>query len=146
MERNWTTWWSLDRIAGYRGPAVYKIRLCHTDIPASIPRFLGTDTNGIVSIGKTSNMEKRRLQFVRGLQKGRGHSEANLLHILGQHSTLATIYPDHYYEYSFLQIMQPGQENVIEEAQIKAYVRQFGEVPPLNSAIPDRYGMWHVQE
>jgi len=146
MLSRWSDWRALDTAAQYIGRAVYKIRLSHNSLSVSIPRFLGVDTAGILCIGKTTNMENRRIQFIRGIQKGRGHSEANLLHLLRHHSPLMTTFPNHQYEYTFVQIQDFGEETVVEEAEIKAYVRTFGEVPPLNSAIPDRYGVWHIDE
>ncbi|HEY0733418.1 MAG TPA: hypothetical protein VGD69_00805 [Herpetosiphonaceae bacterium] len=146
MVYEWSGWQPLDRPALYNRLAVYKIRLIQHDLPASIPRFLGVDTAGMLSIGKTTNMETRRLQFIRGTEKGRGHSSGNLLHLLRQHSPLMITFPEHRYEYTFVQVKELGEETTLEEAEIKAYVRTFGEVPPLNSAIPDRYGEWGVKE
>jgi hypothetical protein len=145
MAPPWSAWKLLDLYAQYTGPAVYNIRLCRQTVPAAIPRFLGTDPSGLLCIGKTTNMEKRRLQFLRGIEKGRGHSEANLLYILRQYSTLEIDYRDYGYEYRFVPV-EAGQARALEETEIKTYVRTFGEAPPLNSAIPDRYGTWHIGE
>jgi hypothetical protein len=139
-------WQPLEIPALYNGSAVYKIRLSHHNQPVAIPRFLGVDISGILSIGKTTNMEDRRLRFITGMQTGRGHSSANLLHLLRLHSSLKIAFPDHQYEYTFARVQVSGEETAFEEVEIKAYVRMFGEVPPLNSAIPDRYGEWGVEE
>jgi hypothetical protein len=99
------------------------------------------DQDGLICIGKTGDMEGRRKQFMNGLNGRFGHSEGNLLHILEKISPLRTTYEGYRYQYSFAKL-DGGLEGKEEERQIKAYVKQFGEVPPLNSAIPDRYGNW----
>ena len=138
-ELKWTMWQSVDQPTSYEGPAVYRIRLVVHDRPHAIPRFLGPDTEGILSIGKTGSMKKRRSQFKRGLAKGRGHSEANLLHLIRDHSYLLRILPEHQYQYCFAIVPDIEQASSSEEELIKDYFRNYGEVPPLNSAIPNRY-------
>jgi len=141
MSLVWSDWCSIDKPTDYKHCAVYEIRLCCQKTPISISRFLGVDERGLLCIGKAKSMEKRRKQFVNSRKEGDGHSEGNLLHRLEIDSTISTRYPDPEYEYSFAKV-NPGQENRLEEQEIKAYVKQFGEVPPLNSAIPNRYGVW----
>lgn len=87
-------------------------------------------------------MDIRRKQFISGLGKMHGHSEGNLLCVLQKHTPLLKKYPGLEYEYSFARIKSKGRESELEENEIKTYVKKFGEVPPLNSAIPNRYGKW----
>ena len=141
IKNSWSDWRDINQSAGYKECAVYRIRLCDQKGPVRISRFLGADGDGILCIGKTAHMEYRRKQFVNGLKGKYAHSEGNLLYILEQVSPLLKSYPRPAYQYSFA-IVSAGQEDKIEEQEIKAYVRLFGEVPPLNSAIPDRYGQW----
>lgn len=141
MSLIWSDWYHIGKPSGHRESAIYRIRLCNHEGPIQIARFLGMDNDGILCIGKTTKMEGRRKQFIRGLAGNFGHSEGNLLHILEKQSPLLGLYPKSEYQYSFAKV-DLGQESQIEEEQIKAYVRQFGEVPPLNSAIPVRYGNW----
>ncbi len=77
--------------------------------------------------------------FVRGLEHGRGHSEANLLHILEKSTPLKRVLPRRIYQYRFRPARNKADANKLEEGLIKRYVKRFGEVPPLNSAIPNRY-------
>jgi hypothetical protein len=137
----WSNWYKIDKESEYSDFAVYRIRICNKGKPEIIQRFLGKDVDGLLCIGKTTDMEKRRKQFVRGLTDGSGHSEGNLLHILETVSPLGVIYKERVYEYSYAMVAE-GDEDRAEEEEIKAYVKRFGEVPPLNSAIPDRYGDW----
>jgi hypothetical protein len=139
----WSDWSEIDQPTDYRHHAVYIVRLCgETGIPICINRFLDSDANGILWIGKASDMEGRRRILARGhLGKG-AHSEARLLHILETVSALPMKHPRRKYEYSYIEVKNSDQASKIEEEQIKAYIKQFGEAPPLNSVIPNRGGDW----
>ena len=143
MTITWSDWREITKPAVYKECAVYRIRLCSYGGPVRINRFLGVDEDGLLCIGKTTRMEYRRKQFVIGLSGRFAHSEGNLLHILETVSPLLKTYSESKYQYSFAKV-RAGQESKIEEELIKSYVRRFGEVPPLNSAIPDRYGYWQI--
>jgi hypothetical protein len=124
---------------GYSGPATYKIRLVADDVVVSIPRFFREDGSGVLQIGVTNNLENRRRRFVRGLAIGTGHSEANLLHMLERHSALRRIFRNARYEIAYRMADLRKSAATKEELLLKAYLFRFGEVPPLNSAIPRRY-------
>lgn len=141
MSLTWSGWRNIINPSNYNKCAIYRIRLCERGNPVHIHRFLGIDDCGILSIGRTTNLEQRRKQFINALKGIFGHSEGNLLNILEQVSPLLSLYPDRDYEYSFVEVSTTNM-NDIEEEQIKAYVKIFGEVPPLNSAIPNRYEAW----
>ncbi len=129
----------IDSPTGDVGPAVYKIRLVIDGAVVHIPRFLCEDRSGILQIGVTDNLESRRRRFMRGLNVGKGHSEANLLHMLERRSSLLRTFPKARYEIAFRLMHEREQAAAEEEALIKAYLYRFGEVPPLNSAVPNRY-------
>ena len=54
-------------------------------------------------------------------------------------SSLPTKYPEREYEYSFTRVDSKGQAKAMEEELLKTYLKQFGELPPLNSVLPNRY-------
>jgi hypothetical protein len=91
-------------------------------------------------------MESRRRQFIYAVEKCSGHSEGNLLYYLLRHSPLNERFPHHQLEYRFRGEDNKAAAKSAEARLIKAYIREFGEVPPLNSAIPDRYGSWKLEE
>jgi hypothetical protein len=75
----WTNWQSIKQVLSYRGPAQYELRVVNQESqPFPIPRMLGTDNNGVLVIGQTKNMEKRRRQVITGIEECYGHSECNL--------------------------------------------------------------------
>ena len=123
----------------HRGSAVYLVRICIDGVTQPLQRFLGEDRRGLLTIGMTGNMENRRRQFVRGLKSGRGHSEANLLHQLLDLRPFRSRLPSCVYEYRFIRTRTRGAAGSLEELLLKRYLRRFGEVPPLNSVIPNRY-------
>jgi len=141
IEITWSNWEYIDTPTKFNKSAIYRIRMVENRNPVHISRFLGIDKRGILSIGKTSYMENRRKQFVRALTGVFGHSEGNLLEILERVSPLKSLYPDRRLEYSFA-IVSITEKDKLEELHIKSYVKQYGEVPPLNSAIPKRYDDW----
>lgn len=123
--------------------AVYEIRM--TSIggdPNPISRFLDADKRGLLTIGETGSMESRRKQFISAIEKHSNHSEGNLLYHLLRHTPLNKRFPNHRLEYRFYS----ETDKAAEARLIKIYIRKFGEVPPLNSAIPDRDGNWKPEE
>lgn len=132
---------SIERKSDYFGSAVYKVRLLAGGEVVELPRFLRHDRSGILQIGVSGSFEKRRRQFVRGLASGRGHSEGNMLHILERRSALLQIFSGCSYEIAFVQMSGRDEALAEEETLIKRYFTRFGEVPPLNTQLPNRY-LW----
>lgn len=139
MHNTWSGWRALDYPCAHDGAAVYEIRIVRSGRPLRIGRFLRRDTRGLLCIGMTDNMRRRHRSFLRGLEQGRGHSEANLLHRLEKSTSLKRLVPRRVYQYRFRPARARRHAEILEEHLIKRYVKQFGEVPPLNSAIPKRY-------
>ena len=142
----WSDWQPIDDGPAHDSAAVYELRLVSTNgCPISIPRFLQVDNRGILSIGETGTMESRRTQFLYALEKCSGHSEGNLLYYLLRYSPLNERFPQHQIEFRYHVEKDKDTAKQAEARMIKAYIREFGEVPPLNSAIPDRYGCWEPE-
>jgi len=139
MRMKWTSWRKLETSTIFNGPGVYKIRLLIEGNPLTIPRFLGEDRSGLLSIGVSGNLEYRRQQFITGLRKGRRHSEGNLLYLLKRYAALERKVGPCSFHYAFCSSNHRRTAEHLEGKLIKQYVKRYGEVPPLNSAIPDRY-------
>ena len=118
-----------------------RLRLGYGDV-ATIPRFLSVDDQGLLCIGESGSMEARRRQFVRGMERPGGHSEANLLHHLLQHTRFAKNFPNHRLELRYRREPTKADAKTAEAKLIKQYVRKHGEVPPLNTALPNRHDGW----
>ena len=132
-------WHPLSEPAGYDGPAIYAIRLLNNGVVATIPRFLAPDNEGLLTIGMTSNLDRRRNQFMRGRKKGRGHSASNLLFLLDTKRKFASQFNTPEFEILFHAVEDKETAAHREAEMIRKYLFRFGEVPPLSSAVPNRY-------
>jgi hypothetical protein len=143
VERKWRP---LETETSYGGAGTYELRMVHTvrgkTEPVPIPRFLRCDNRGLLLIGVTTRIETRRKQFICGVERCYGHSEGNLLHLLTRYTRLTKLFPDYQLEFRYHPATGQREAELAEEQSIKRYVRRFGEVPPLNSAIPNRYTNW----
>jgi len=138
----WSKWRDIEKEAGYNGWAIYKISMKRDNKTVPIPRFLGIDKKGLLCIGITKEFEERLKQFKRGWKTGQGHSEANLLHLLDKHTNIKKQFKNYKCHYSFKKITRNQNLDDLESQKIKDYVKKYGEVPPLNSAIRYRYEEW----
>lgn len=139
MTNKWSRWAPLSRDCEHERPAVYEVRVCGPRGPLPLGRLLQRDPRGLLCVGMTKNMLSRHCGFLNGLERGRGHSEANLLHRLEKSTPLKRVMPRRVYQYRFRPVRNRADAKKLEERLIKGYVKRFGEVPPLNSAIPNRY-------
>lgn len=130
-----------DAIAGLDDtPAVYKVFPPKSIRPKAIPRFLGNDEERVLFIGQSSRLKGRLNDFLGSMAGGNGpHVEGDLIYILNRE-----IHDLNLQDVMFSYKVMPTQEAAENEEQslIKRYVQRFGEVPPINSAIPNRNGPW----
>lgn len=146
---NWMDWKPIETASERAEPAAYRIALLDAaGTPYPINRMLGTDLAGLLSIGRTNSMESRRRQFLSGMTRCYGHSEGNLLHLLLRFSRLKDAVPNARIVYQFVGVDTEGEARIVEARLLKDYLVRHGELPPLNSAIPDRYneGTWREIE
>ena len=115
----------------FEGNAIYKIVLKGSPIE----RLLEKDTDGILVIGKTKNLKNRLKQFNNALGKGKGHSEGNTLFLIKEQFDRKFKNPSLWYWYKEVRECDLDKE---EAEEIKQYMNVFGEVPSLNSNIPQK--------
>ena len=143
MTNKWVDWLNINDKCNYQGPAVYKVRLANTNGNAcKLERFLTADDEGIMCIGHASNMKQRKAQFLSAIKGAGGHSEMNLIDYLKTYTNFPNKFKDTNLQYSFCECSDVTESINKEEKLIKSYFKEFGEVPPLNSAIPNRYENW----
>ncbi|MGA1979348.1 MAG: hypothetical protein ABSG99_02120 [Sedimentisphaerales bacterium] len=134
----WSAWTPIKNRCNRNSAAVYKIALSEReDSPKPIPmkRFTGTDGEGCLSIGETTDMETRRKQFMGG-----SHSEGILLNIVKKYCrSYQKQFGNAITIYSYAVVESEDVALKEERELIKKYIMDFGEAPPLNSAVPDRY-------
>lgn len=96
-----------------------------------IRRFKKTDKHRILAYGQSRNLRNRANAFLASLRRPDRHHEGNLLRILNERAGLNIPYVLIAWE------LRSGHK-AREERLIKEYVQEYGEVPPLNAAIPKR--------
>lgn len=135
-------WRALSESTSHQTNAAYAVRLLDKRGVVSIPRFLGNDSEGLLTIGMSTNLERRRRGFIRGLTKGRGHSSANILFFLRTEAHQSVIEGARY-EISFCPAATRDDALQMESRLTRSYLARFGEAPPLTSVIPNRYEHLH---
>jgi len=127
-------WLPVTERAKYSGPAVYAVRMLKRGRVVRIPRFLGIDPEGILTIGMTQSLEQRRRRFVAGYSRGHGHSAGNLLFPL-LHGKLKSVA----FELAFRPVNSAKIARESEAELTHQYWSRYGEAPPLTSAFAARY-------
>lgn len=131
-------WRPLSAETCIEGAAAYQIRMVCRGRAVQIPRFLDSDARGILAIGESGCFENRRGQFCHALENGNGHSEGNLLWWLSSKTHLRRKFAEPDFQYRVCAVPSKRDAQSLESREMRKYVSRFGEVPPLNSAIPGR--------
>jgi len=135
----WSQWADIDTPAGVDSPGVYLVRVAHGGKAMPVQRFLNFDPLGVINIGCTTSIEQRRRQFVAGRDTCNGHSCANLLWYMRSYCRTSSLERGLRLQFVFAAAATKTAAEETENRLIKSYYKRHGEVPPLNSAIPDRY-------
>lgn len=135
--QNWTVWKDIGEECDYENAAVYKIALLESLdplIPIAIPRFLREDKGGILLIGATGNMKRRRREFLNGQ-----HGPASLWRRISTYTEFKKKFPNSMLAYCYTPMKDGEQATALEGTLILEYTVKYGEPPVLNSTIPKRY-------
>jgi hypothetical protein len=88
-------------------------------------------------------MEQARRDILTGIKSWDKHMAGIMIHILTKYCrAYRTAHGSSIVQYRFQRHMSRVARKLREERLIKGYVRRFGEVPPLNSTIPNRHYDW----
>lgn len=109
---------------------VYKIVAVRDGRRVPINRFLGTDPNGVLYIGKAACF----LDRVINLKKSISPDMRGTSHICGRrYKSQPAIAKQFPYEILHTELICSEQPDKLENNLLKAYANEFGEVPPLNA-------------
>ena len=117
-------------------PGIYRIRLMKSGEPIEIPRFNGVDKDGVLAIGCSENIERRRKQFIRASKGNHGHSEGIQWYLV--HHCSGFEKKDYSLQFQFLQAKSKEDAKRVEEDELWDYFCKYSEAPPLNSSLPRR--------
>lgn len=141
----WTEWISISTPPSNRQPATYQLRLLIDGKPHPIPRFLDIDRLCLLAIGETGDMGDRFTKLAGAMKCGTGyHSEGNLWYFIETFSRMKTLLGKPSLEYRYVTHDSKEEAKNLQDRLLKGYAIHYGELPPLNSAIPSRSdeGTW----
>lgn len=124
---NESLWIDIERAFGQKGGA-YKLVSRISGAIKPIPRFLGIDNDGVLYIGKATCYLDRIIDLKKTM------SMNSSAHICGRryknHDKIKVTFP---LEHMYIQLIQADIPEEKEKELLNKYVREFGEVPPLNA-------------
>ncbi len=122
--------WDLVHTKYNTSGGVYKIIAVKSNQRVPINRFLGTDDQGVLYIGKATSYIDR----VIGLRKSISPGYKGASHICGRryksNPRIASFFP---YETLFIELIPSDFPEIHEKKFLVEYSNMFGEVPPLNA-------------
>lgn len=136
----WTDWKDLDEGFNEINSGVYKMRIVNSAGQSyKIKRFLGYDSNGIIAIGSTNNLKTRINGFNKVIMdKKYKHSESKKLLYNIKYSRFNSVFKKYKIQFSIKKVSNKEKYKEDESELIKCYFKEFGEVPPLNSNLPNK--------
>jgi len=147
----WSNWKEIRRIDDvavlFKCPGVYRIRLTDQQEKAmKISRFLGVDKEGLLAIGESKNVSRRIRQFYRAYSgQSFAHSVAERLFVLlFKRVNSESMLKNSRLEFSCMKLKDKAEAQIHEERSLKTYFKEFGELPPLNSSLPDKNVDWRT--
>ncbi len=136
----WTEWKDLDEGINESNSGVYKMRIVNSAGQAyKLKRFLGIDSNGIIAIGSTNNLNERIDVFNKvTMDKKYKHSEAKKLLYNIKYARFNSVFKKYKIQFSIKKVSNEEEYKEEESELIKCYFKKYGEVPPLNSNLSDK--------
>ena len=150
---NWSKWQDISPIKNLAGElskvsAVYKIRLSDSaGRPIPVGRLLGIDKKGVLAIGESVNLARRIKELYKAYIGDRfmRHSVGDRLFLVlvCQYSHFKTTYQNNSrVQFVVMKLSNKTEAETEEERLLKDYFKTYGELPPLNSLMPDKHIGW----
>jgi hypothetical protein len=110
---------------------LYQIRMVdRNNVPISIPRIKGIDTEGILYMGKSVRLRPRIEAFWRG-----SHSGGGFYYRAYRRLRKYKPYKEHSLQCRVMAITE-SDTTAKERSMLQRYFRRFCELPPFNSTVP----------
>ena len=136
----WSEWIPIGELLDYKGLATYEISIVRNRKPIPVKRWCSTDQAGIVCIGQ-GILKQRVYHFYYAVirrQAWASHSAGILYSILKRRAKLFSKSGNHQLEIRYCPVISKKKAKKLEAILLKKYLMKFGELPPLNSAIPSK--------
>jgi hypothetical protein len=106
---------------------------------------LGSDKEGLLAIGESMNLARRIMEFHHAYT-GKSflrHSVGDRLFLVRicQHTSLRINFGNYKLQVAVIKLENKSETQREEENFLKVYFKEYGELPPLNSSMPDK-GDW----
>jgi hypothetical protein len=127
-----TDFWNLINERHSTKGGVYRVVAMKDGKPVEVNRFLGTDDEGVLYIGKAISFLDRVADLKKSISpthKGQGHDFGVRYKDL-EIPNIALRFP---YDELYVHLIQTDSPDELERTMLKAYRSKFGEVPPLNA-------------
>ncbi len=122
--------WNLVYAKYGTGGGVYKIIAIINGQRTPVNRFLATDNQGVLYIGKATSYIDRVIALKRSVAPNYNGTS----HICGRkyksNPKIASLFP---YETLYIELIPSDSPEILEKKFIIEYSNEFGEVPPLNA-------------
>ena len=147
MADGWSAWQDISqaKVKYMDHPGVYQVRLVDEDgNPVQIPRFTGTDEEGLIYIGSSVDLGRRLREFENTAKKFKyGHSGAGTY----LQAFVNFIYRQHPYLNFKLECRvkhSPSADKSAVKKQeailLAGYFYKYNELPPCNGNVPKKWG------
>lgn len=150
MSSRWDRWQDIICIEDFTElcvwPGVYEIRLSASDgQPLNIPRLLANDAEGILTIGESKNVAERVRSFYKASNGYHSaHSEAERMYLVKFWTEFQkSVYRGSKIQVRSLRLRNKADAEERKERLLKLYFKKFGELPPLNGALPNKSVDWN---
>ncbi len=122
--------WTIIKETHFDKGGLYKIVAVRDGVRVPINRFLGTDEEGVLYIGKATSY----LDRVINLKKSISPNYKGTSHICGRryksNPNIALKFP---YDLLHIELIFSEDPEKLEKLFLNAYFKKYGEVPPLNA-------------
>lgn len=140
----WSMWRDINDSGGFgKCCGVYKLRLTNqAGYPSAIGRFFGVDQDGLLAIGESVNLARRIKEFRNGYAGKRflRHSVGDRLFLIRICQYTSLKLSNIRVQVAVMKLENKAVVQAVEEKLLKKYFKEFGELPPLNSNMPDKGG------
>ncbi len=146
MPDGWSAWQDISqaKVKYMDHPGVYQVRLVDEDgNPVQIPRFTGTDEEGLIYIGSSVDLGRRLREFESTAEKLKGYHSGAATYLLARVNFKYRQHPYLNFKLECRVKHSPRADKSVlrkQEAILLAdYFYKYNELPPSNGNVPKKW-------